>query len=108
MLLFMKRPKSESLASSSPDLASYDVPAPPVVVKMPVGWTYLPQHQSTPDIVKFAQKVLKENGSNYGFFEQTTIGGKDVAAIVEPHYDNHVSSNMKWHPGVSILQKVTA
>lgn len=108
VLLFMRRPKSQSLASSDAELAQYNVPAPPVVIKLPAGWDYLPQKQVTTPIINFANKVLHDNGKNYGFFEQTTIDGTVVGAIVEPHYDNHVSSNLKWHPGVSILHKVTA
>lgn len=108
VILYMKKRQSESVASSSPELARYAIPPPPTVVPMPTGWNYLPQKLATPAVVTFAQKVLRENGNHYGYFEQTTIGANLIGAIVEPHYDNHVSANLKWHPGVSILQKVTA
>jgi hypothetical protein len=84
--------------------ADFRPPPPPVNVPTPVGWEHLPDSKSSPDIVKFAQGVLA-GGHPYGYFEETTINGHQYAAIVEPHWDNHVSANYKWHPGVSILKR---
>jgi hypothetical protein len=84
------------------------VPPPPVNVPTPAGWVHL---SKVPHAVQlFAAQVLKDHVKPtapppYGYFEPRTIDGTDYAAIIEPHWDNHVSEDFKWHPGVSILGK---
>ena|SRR5208337_1098566 len=102
-------PQSESSGSGAMP-AGYRPPPPPVKVPLPVGWVHMADRNVNPEIVAFAQSILKEmvedpSSRPYGYFREITINGKPYAAIVEPHYDNHVSANYKWHPGVSILRK---
>lgn len=85
----------------------FRAPPPPVVVPLPMGFARFPQSQSSPTIAAFARQVLNEN-QPYGYFETTTINGTEYGALVEPHWDNHVSANYKWHPGVSVLRRVRA
>jgi len=109
VLLTRTKPTPEPTSPMQPTNYRVPAPPPPVTVPIPAGWVHL---SKVPHAVQlFAAEVLKQVKPTapppYGYFEQRTIDGTDYAAIIEPHYDNHVSEDFRWHPGVSILGKAT-
>lgn len=85
-------------------------PPPPVTVPTPAGWVHLGKVPHAVAVFAkgvFDAKVKPTAPPPYGYFEQRTIDGTEYAAIIEPHYDNHVSEDFRWHPGFSILGRAS-
>lgn len=76
------------------------IPPPPSVVPIPAGWTRL-TNASRPMMV-FALSVLAERRP-IGDLKPGTVDGREVAALTEWHWDNHVDHTWKWHRGISLL-----
>lgn len=54
----------------------------------------------TPEIVSYANRIL--HTQNLGYTEEKTINNTKFFFRCEPHYDNHVGGEYKWHKGVSV------
>lgn len=76
------------------------IPPPPSVVPIPPGWDRL-KNASRPMMV-FALSVLAERRP-IGDLKLGTVDGREVAALTEWHWDNHVDRTWKWHRGISLL-----
>ncbi len=75
-------------------------PPPPSEVTLPAGWVRMPQ--ATRSMMVFALSVLAQRRP-IGDLQTATVDGRQVGALTEWHWDNHVDHVWKWHRGISLL-----
>lgn len=98
-------PASTKTALSADDGAEPSpIPPPPSVVVTPAGWTRL-QNAGRPLMV-FALSVLAQRRP-IGDLQTKSIDGRQIGALTEWHWDNHVDHTWKWHRGISLLTPTT-
>ncbi len=93
---------SDKTAFSADDIAEPSPrPPPPSVVSLPPGWVYL-RDASRPMRV-FALSILVQRRP-IGDLQTKSIEGRQVGALTEWHWDDHVDHTWKWHRGISLLK----
>lgn len=75
-------------------------PAPPSIVTAPKGWSRMKNPSLA--ILVFALAVLSQRRP-LGDLTVKTIEGKQIGALTEWHWDDHVDHKWQWHRGISLL-----
>lgn len=90
--------KTESETDEEP----FPIPPPPSIVTTPPGWVRVPH--ATRAMMVFALTVLAQRRP-IGDLQVGTVDGKEIGALTDWHWDNHVDHTWKWHRGISMVAK---
>jgi hypothetical protein len=80
------------------------IPSPQA--KPPSGWRRATGEEITPEIVTASARAAKTCAPVGKQSTYATKDGKLIMFLTEWHWDNHVSKDFMWHPGISVFVPV--
>lgn len=81
-------------------------PMPSPQAKAPAGWKRATSKDITPEVQQAAARAAKTCAPVGKQVSYVTKNGQMYMFLTEWHWDNHVSADFMWHPGISVFVPV--